>query len=1027
MNQKPGFWDKILRFSINNTRILVVLSILWSALAIWIFTTLPLGLLPSLNFPALSVVVENQGLTAQELEKQVALPVESAMSGIYNVKRIRSTSVSNVAMVRVQLKWGADINLAREQVQQKLASLRGSLPQGSKISVETLSTTLGEVESFSLTGGKSLEALYDFAKYHLRPALLQQNGVFQVLIFGGLAPEYAVFLDPEKLEKYDLTIGAIRSAIAKNNVATVGGVLDLGTQSFGILPRTRMTNVKSIKDTIVAVYNDMPIRIRDIAQVRKSHLAYRGGAIQGDTPGVVIQIVRQPSANVVAVTHAIDEFFKHYKLPVGVKITKFYDQSEVVYAAVRGVEEAVVLGALLVALILLVFLKSPRASLVAFTSIPTSLLSSIVFMRYLHMSLNVMSLSALALATGMVIDDAIVVIENFFRHRELSPHDSISEVFRRAAGEVAGPVFSSTITTVAIFVPLIFLTGLAGRLFSPVGVIVSIVMSASLVFAFTLIPSVGPHLIKGHPPKPHVSGLTELYSKILHWALKRGWQIALVVFILCSGSLWVLTRLNRRFLPLLDEGSILMNVDGPPSNSLHETMRTVELLIHHVLYAHDIRTIVATIGHAPGAQDTDTMSHSDVVARLVPPHDRTKTIQQLFKIFRKRAKNFPGVSVEFTMPLRDKINDAIGGVPAAIGVKIFGNSLKTLEHLANEVAAKMVHIPGVQDLQPSSMVPVPSLQIALREKQADELGVTRADLNDAVQAMSYGVEATKVQKLYSEVPLMLRFEGTDDHIPTLHLNELKNVPIQTADGRYVPLSQVARLKFVDVPSRIEHEHAMRYVTVSCNVSGASTQSVVAKIKQMLAQLHLPNGYYYRLGGSYAAQSEATSGVSSVFFVAIFLVAVILWMEFQSIKETLLVLLTIPLSTIGASLALWMFHQTLNISSLIGLVMLVGLVLRNGIVLVDYIHKEVFEKGAPLHLAIVQGAKIRLRPILMTALSETLGLLPLALGIGSGSALEKPLAIAVIGGLVTSTFLTLFVLPIGYELLFHSRNKSPVAD
>ena len=994
----------------------MLLSILWSALAVWIYTSLPLGLLPNLNFPSLSVVVENQGLTAKELEKQVALPVESAMSGIYNVRRIRSVSVSNISLISIQLKWGADVEFARQQVIQKLAIIQGSLPKGSDVSVETLSNTLGQVESFVLTGGSSLLDVYDFAKYRLRPALLQQNGVFQVLIFGGLAPEYGVFLDPEELQKFDLSIADIRDAIARNNVATIGGVLDLGAQSFGIMPRTRLTDIKSIENTIVAVRNNVPVRIKDIANVRLTHLPYRGGAEDSKTPSVAIQIVRQPNANVVDVTRGIDAFLKGYKFPSGVSIKKYYDQSEVVYEAVRGVEEAVVLGAALVGLILLVFLRSWRASLVAFASIPTSLLSSIVFMRYFGMSLNIMSLSALAIATGMVIDDAIVVIENFFRHRELAPNNSVADVFLHAAIEVAGPVLSSTITTVAIFVPLIFLTGLAGRLFSPVGVIVSIVMTASLVFAFTLIPSVGPHLIRGQPHAARKSWIGETYSKYLRKSLRaRGWIVTIVI-VLCAASFWILGRLNREFLPLLDEGSILMNVDGPPANSLGETVRTVHLLLDHVLHDPDIKTIVSTIGHAPGMQDTDTMNHADVTARLVPRNQRKKTIEQLFKIFRKRARAFPGVSVDFTMPLQDKLNDAIGGVSAAIGIKIFGDDLTVLEQLANEAAAKLSKVRGVQDLHPSSIVPVPSLDISLIRGTSNSLGVSRQDLNDAVQAMSYGVEATRVQALYKEIPLMLRYEGTNDDIPTLHLEDLSNVPIRTAGGRFVPLSQIARLRFVDVPSRIEHEHASRYVTVSCNVSGATNQSVVKAIRKIMADLHLPEGYSYEIGGSFAAQKDATKGVSSIATIAIFLVAVILWMEFQSLRETFLVLLTIPLSTIGASLALWIFHQTLNVSSLIGLVMLIGVVLRNGIVLVDYIHAAV-KNGTPVDLAIEQGARIRLRPILMTALSEILGLSPLAFGIGSGAALEQPLAIAVIGGLITSTFLTLFVLPIGYGLLF----------
>jgi len=1018
--------ERVVHFSIRNTSAMILGSLIWSGMALAVYFALPLSLLPNLNFPALSIVVEDPGLTAEEMEKQVALPIESAMSGITDARRVRSTSVANLSLVTVQLNWGANMEAARQQVMQRIASVEGSLPAGTQVSLESLSATLGQVQGFVLSGNVPLADLHDFAEYKLKPLLLQQKGVLEILIFGGLVKEYAVFVKPAQLVQYDLTLKDIEDALVRNNVTSAGGILDLGSQSFAMVPQTQLTDLASIQSALVAVKNNVAVRVRDVARVSINHLPYRGGAEQGGAAGVVIEVIKQPDADTVAVTRATQKFIDGYRaaVPAGVTIKKFYDQSELVLDSVHGVEEAVILGAALVAAVLFVFLGSGRAALVAFTSIPTALLSAIVFMKALGMSLNIMTLSAMAIATGMVIDDAIVVIENFFRHRTLNPADPVDVLFVRATSEVAGPVISSTITTVAIFVPLIFLSGLAGPLFSPVGVVVSIVMMASLFFGFTLIPGVGARLLKKTSATEIWPWLPRLYKKSLERIFSFQWAILIAALLLFAGSLFLLTRLNREFLPLLDEGSILMTVDTPPGSSLEETLRVTRLLIKDVLNDPDIEPPVSQTGHAPGMQDTDTMNHSDVFAKLVPKSQRHKSIQELFFLFRKRAESYPGILVDFTMPLQDKLNDAIGGVSKTIGVNIYGEDLKLLQELAGALASQMEKIPGIVDLSPGSIAAVPAVRVTLIPGKADALGITRDDLNNVIEATSYGMLATHVREARNQVPLMIRLEGTDDPTPTLHKSELEQVPVRTANGSYVPLSQVANVRFADVPSRIEHEHASRFVTVSCNVSGTKNQLVVQAIQNILSQMKLPSGTTHEITGSYAAQAETTRSLILTGGVALLLVSTILWIEFNSAKKMFLVLLTIPLSTVGAGAALWMTHQTLNMSSLIGLVMLMGIVLRNGIVLVDYIDRSI-EPGKPLDEAVREGARVRLRPILMTALSEILGLTPLALGIGSGSALERPLAIAVIGGLLTSTFLTLYVLPVGYRFLYLKNPRGGV--
>jgi CzcA family heavy metal efflux pump len=1015
--------EKLLRFSLRNTLAFGLLSLLWCGAAVWIYFSLPISLLPNLNFPVLNVSIEMPGLTAEEMEKQAALPMESALSGIANVRRVRSTSVANLSLVTVQMNWGADLEMARQQVLQKMNGAQSGLPAGARVSLESLSGTLGQIQGFVISGGASLADLYEFVNVKLKPLLLQQAGVFEVLTFGGMAKEYAVFVKPSRLQQFDLTLKDVQDALIRNNVTSAGGMLDFGSQSFAIVAQTQLTDVQSIENVIIAVKNNVPVRVQDVARVTIDHMPYRGGAERGTTPGLVVEIVKQPDADTVGVARRVQALVDVFsaQLPQNVRIEKFYDQSELVLDSIHGVEEAVLLGAALVALILLCFLRSWRAALVAFASIPTSLLSALIFMKMFGMSLNIMTLSAIALATGLVIDDAIVVIENVFRHRELKPQAPIGELFIEAAMEVAGPVASSTITTIAIFAPLVFLSGLAGRLFAPVGVVVSVVMLASLFFAFTLIPSVGPRLMTDAPPRRSRSRMAALYERTLTRALNMKAPLIALTVAACVASLYLLTRLNREFLPLLDEGSVLMTVETPPGSSLQETLRVTRLLVNDVFNDPDVETTVSQTGHAPGTQDTDTMNHSDVTAKLVPRARRRKSVDELFALFRKRAENYPGVLVDFTMPLQDKLNDAIGGVSRTIGINIFSEDLAALQSAAQNVAARMVKIPGVVDLNPGSIAPVPAVVLSLRAAEANALGVTHEDVNNVLEAMSYGMAATPVRELHKQVPLVVRIEGTDDNLPTLHKSQLEKTPVRTANGSYVPLSQVADIRFADVPSRIDHEHAARFVTVSCNVEHAKNQSVIRAMQEILAKMSWPAGMTYEISGSYVAQAETTRSLLGIGAMALVLVGAILWIEFNSLRKTLLVLLTIPLSTLGAGVALWLTRQTLNISSLIGIVMLVGIVLRNGIVLIDYIQLSV-ERGEQLDRAIVLGAQVRLRPILMTALSEILGLAPLACGLGAGSALERPLAIAVIGGLATSTLLTLYVLPAAYQIFIRNVQK-----
>ncbi len=984
---------------------------------------LNVDLFPPLDFPVLSIVAEAPGFSSLEMERQVTLPIESAASGVLGVIRVRSVMATGIAMISAEFQWGTDMITARQLILAALAQAAGQLPPEVEPSVENLSATLALIEGYSLQGGDDLIKLRDIANYELKPRLQGILGVYKVVIAGGKVREYAVYPNPFLMMKYNLALSDLKKALAANNILVSPGVVNHYSQEFVVRANGQFKNPDDIKNVVVAVKAGIPVKIEDIARVIDTYQFQRQDASEKGRPSVLINIYKQPRFDTIKVAKAIAQKISEFQktLPQGFTVHNYYDQSELVADSIGSVKESVVIGAVLVVLVLLAFLRNLRLTLVATLSIPISVIAAIILMRLFGVGLNIMSLGGLAVGSGIIVDDAIVVIENIFRHLAGAKNNSPESVIRiivEAATEVVRPVIVSTLTNIGIFAPMVFVAGLAGSLFKPVALTVTFALLASLIVALTVIPVLVLKLAAQSRIQEKPEGVFEkYYLDLLNLSLNNPLKTILLVGLIPFLISWTaFKRLNTEFLPALDESAIQLQTTLPPGAALSESRKVNNAIEHWLKKIPGVLTVVRNTGHAPGTLDIDSVNRSDINVKLVPKMERPVSIDQMIAALSEKTSKLPGVNVEYLMPLADKINDAMGGIPYDIGIDFFGPSLKTLGKLTAGLSARIKSIPGVADIKPPENIPIPSLKASINRKEAGRLGISERAIFDLLQAYSVGLTATSVRRLFKSIGVVLHFTKPGQNID---LEALRSLPLKTAGGNIVPLEQVANFHYAETPSKIYHEHLSRKMTVAFNVRNRNISDVAKDVEKQITAMNLPKGYSWNYSGKYASGKSAMTNMEEVFLMAIFVVAIILWMEFKSLVQVGLILLTLPLAAVGAALSLWLFKESLNVSSMIGAVMLIGIVVRNGIILLDYMNSGL-EKGQPLKEALRSAALKRARPILMTASVAILGLVPIATGWGTGSELLQPLAIAVIGGLLTSTILTLIVLPAATLIALKNR-------
>jgi CzcA family heavy metal efflux pump len=1004
----------VVRFSRRNSRAVYLLTALLLVAGLISLLRLPSNIYPELQFPRIEILVHSGDLSPRTMLLTVTRPIEEAVSTVLGVRRVRSKTIRGGSEISLIFSPGVDLQYALQLTQARVSAVRGELPAQTAIEVERLTPAVWPILSYVLNGNVPASDLRDYGYYVLRPLFTRVPGVSLVEVQASDVREISVIVDPQQALAHRLSLPEIADRLRDTNEVTSVGRLDKDYSRYLVLATGQLNNLDDIRNTIVAVENQVPIRLRDVAEVRQG-VEDRQMLITGNgQPAALIYIARQIGGNIVQVAEQVKAIAGHLgsALPSTLHLSVVYDLAEFVREAMASVRDAILLGGLLAALILFIFLREGRTTLIAAITLPLTMLGTFFFTSMFGGTLNLMSLGGLAIAIGLVIDDAVVVIENIYRHLGLG--EPASEAAEKGTEELLGPVIGSTATTVVVFLPLSLLSGWVGEFFSALSLTLVISVLLSLVFALTLIPLLSQRFLSGerHRTVSHrfIEPVNRGYEKSVRWALgHRGWVAGATVLSLALAVL-LFTGLQRDYLPHMDEGGFVLDYLTPPGTSLSETDRLVHLMEERVKRTPEVAAFSRRTGAELGFFVTE-QNKGDILVKLKPRSQRHRDIDEIMDDLRHQiTTSIPGVDVEFIQILQDMIGD-LEGSPEPVEVKLFGSDMKVLEQLADEVGPKIQQIKGIVDYK-GLRKGNPEIQLHVDPLQAGRLGMTVDQVSQQVSAGLLGSTETTLKETDRAVGIRVRFPDSFRY----DYASVRQFPIVTPGKQIVPLSALASTDTSQGASQLLRENQRLMVVLTARLENRDLGSAIQEVRQVINRVQFPLGCTYEIGGQYESAQQAFGNLLSVLALAVAAVFIVLVIQFRAFAPSLIILSAAPLSLLGVFAMLAVTGTALNVSSFMGIILMVGLVVKNGIILFEYVHVLWEEKGLPLNEALVQAGKIRVRPILMTTFCTLFGLLPLALGLGSGAELQKPLALAVIGGLSLSTFITLLVMPVLYSLL-----------
>ena len=1019
--ERRGLLNRIIEFSLRNRLLVAFAIVLASVLGLMAYRALQTDLFPDLSSPVITVIVENPGLAAQEGETLIARPLESAFRSLPNVVRVRSESEIGVVSVRTEFRFGTDYYLARQLLAERLQTAARNFPAGTSPPVlSSAASRLGEVmQVYVEKEGAELDTkeLKETADYLIRYKLQTVPGIIRITSHGGERRQYEVALDPDRMKTYNVSLDQVVKALGESNENFSGGFITGTATEMDVRGLGRINSLEDVGRVVVAVRDGVPVLVRDVAEVRDGAAVRRGIARVNGKEAVLLTITKQFGADTLTITERAKKALSELKpfMPEGVSMVTVFDQSELIHVATKTLEEALLVGGTAVVLIIFLFLGNVRSTLIAAITIPVAVVISFIFLRALGVTLNIMSLGGLAVGLGIMVDAAIVDTENIFRHLKESPADSLNATLR-GASEVRRPAAYSTAIIIVVFLPLLFLSGLEGKILAPFATTVVVLMAVGLILSLTLTPALCYTLLRKVAPRlKDESWLARqcerVYEPVLHLSLRRPMRavaVAAGIFVL---SLVLLPFLGTELLPKMDEGALLLQMNTPVGTSLGETDRVASQVTKVLEGGPDIAAIVQPTGRAERSEDPMAVTTAEHIIQLVPRSARKHTIPEIEAWVREQLKKVPGVAASITTPLNMRIDESISGTSAALAVKVFGGDLDTLAQKGAQVKDIVEKVPGVVDVRLEQLEGVPQVVIAVDRERASRFGLNPGELGNSIEALLGGREVTTVIKdQLKEYPVVVRLREEYRDAP----DKLAGLLIDTPTGQKVPLSDLATVRVLRGPATIKREDQVRRVQVTMNVEGRDVGSVVADIEKGLTGLKLPAGYFISYGGGYERQQELAGELTRAFIVSALLVFLLLYIAFRSIWQALLVIATIPLALAGGFIALWITGTSLNVSSIIGLLAHFGLSVQKGLILVEYIN-QLRAEGHDLRMALYLGAHRRMRPVLMTAAAAGLGVLPIAIGWGAGAELQQPMAIALIGGLITSTILTLVALPALYGM------------
>ncbi|HYG64013.1 MAG TPA: efflux RND transporter permease subunit [Thermoanaerobaculia bacterium] len=1026
--------ERILRGSFARPALTLLLALAAAvAGAVWL-TDLRRDVFPDLATPVFSVYVQNAAMGAEELETGVAIPLEVALAGLPEVRRIRSSSLAGVALVRVEFEPDAGYYLSRQLVTERVNQVARELPPGTGAPlVSSLTGRLNEVMELVIEaepGAAGLMELRDLADYEVRNRLLGVPGVAAVEVLGGHLRQFQVQLDPERMAALGVTLDEVMTAVRRSNENAAGGFVAQGPVEWTVRAVGRAENVGDLSTTVVAVRDTTPVLLNEVADVREAPAVRRGMAHGLAEEIVSFRVTKQFGADTVAVARGVRAAVEGLaaSMPEGVRVRVLYDQAELVSSALGGVGRAVLLGALLVVAVLFLLLGNLRAALIVTLTLPLSIALAGLMLKPAGIGLNTLTLGGLAIAVGLLVDAAIILTENVYHRLTAAARSSPAgdtaarrEVVLAAALEVGRPISFATLIVIAVFSPLFAMSGIEGRMYRPLAAAVVAAMAASLVLALTLVPVLAGWLLRPAPPGKEedvalIRRVKALYAPLLERCLRRAGLVRVLALAVTIPALLLAFRIGSDFMPRLDEGALLLQTILPPEASLEEVDRRNHRVEDLLRRFPEVKEVVRRTGRAERTEDPMPHVISDVLVILQP--GRSRPLEELEAEMRERLEKVPGVAVLFTTPLGMRIDEGLGGTPADIQVRIYGPDLDVLARLAGEARELMEPIAGITDLRAETLTGLPQVRITVDREAVARVGLAPADVVDALRIGLAGEEVSQVWVGQRRFDLVVRL--ADDRRGDL--SALSSLLIDGRDGTRVPLGQLARVERTFGPAAIQREAGSRRIAVEAGAAGRDLGSTAAEVRERLAEeLELPTGYFFDIGGRVENQARALRSLGLAIAVALLAVLVLLYLALGSFAETMVILATLPDAFVGGILALWLAGETWNVSSLVGLIGLFGIAVQNGLVLVSQT-RSLLAEGRPFEEALREASIGRVRPKLMTAGTAILGLLPLLVLNLHGSEIERPLAIVMIGGLVTSTLFTLLALPTFYQWVHQMQGR-----
>ena len=1007
----------IVRVCRKNRYAVYLLTAFLTIAGVYSFFKLPSNIYPNLDFPRVIILVHSGDLSPQTMLLTVTRPIEESVSTVQGVNRVRSKTIRGAASVGVLFNPGMDMKYALQLVQGRVSEVQSSLPPGTEVNVEWESPTVYPVLSLILNGNVPDADLYDYAYYDLRPLITRVQGVGQVEVQATDHREISVIADPQKLLSHRLTLDDVATQIAETNQVAAVGRLPKDYLQYQILTDDQFHSLDDIRNAVVAIQDQGPVRVGDIATVQTGVADPTLLATGNGKPAALINITRQIDGDILQIAKQIKAMTQNLgsAIPKTLHVSVDYDLAEFVSESIKNVRDAILIGAFLAVVILYLFLRDWRTTLVAATSLPLSVIGTFYFLKITGGTLNLMSLGGIAIAIGLIIDDAVVIIENIYRHLGLG--EPPAEAAEAGVRELLGAVIGSTATTEVVFLPLTLLQGIVGEFFKALCLTLGISVLLSLVFALTIIPLFSMRFLSAQTHRPSseklIAPVNRGYEKAVRWALRRRLIVVIAAAVCVALAVLCYTKLETGFLPEMDEGGFILDYVTPPGTSLDETNRILQKIEQRVAALPDTQSFSRRTGAENGLFVTE-QNTGDITVKLRPRSDRRDINEVMDDLRAQIEKNIPGVDVEFSQILQDMLGD-LEGTPQPVEVKIFGDDINELEKLSDEIGPKLQAVKGLVDFK-SVTKGNPEIVFDVNTAAAGRLGMTPADIATQVSDGLLGVTKSELRESDRTVPIRVRFPDSF----RFNYDNVLQFPILTPSKQTVQLSSVAKVQRVQGESALERENQRLMISMTGQLENRDLGSVVDDVKEVMKKVQLPVGYTYEIGGQYESQQSAFHDLLYVLFLALGAIFIVLVVQFRSFAPSLIIISAAPLSLVGVFAMLLVTQTALNVSSFMGIILMVGLVVKNGIILFEYVHKLWEEDKMPLFEALVQAGKIRIRPILMTTLATLFGLLPLALGLGSGAELQKPLALAVIGGLFLSTFITLLIMPVLFSLL---QNKS----